>query len=1699
MDIDATQAIDLSDFDEDDEKTDELERSPVGYLKVLSNRGFQETTFPVYEGENFIGRDATNSIAVPVKSLSKQHACIEVQADSHLLYDMGSRNKTRKAKLFLKPNVRYNIQHNDKIMLADMSCQYFFASEYEKSQKENDSGSDTDSELMLDGVDSDPALLLPQLEDLKESENSDSPNLSDCIQPTQAVSSDSRSHENETLQMKTPAAPKVGGVLAAESDDETPAKNGAADVSRVQESGSDTDVEACANETEDFSIEGDDLAMAATQACNIQDPPTQPNKNAKATLHYDPDSDAESDDDTTRGRSLYEAETQAAPGVVSGSEEDDGDEEAVSKNLYEAETQVAQEDDDDDDNARGRSLYEAETQVAQGGGSENDSDDGDDEVRGRSLYEAETQAVPGGISGSDDDDDNDDEGEAAMRGASLYEAATQALNFEDSDDEEKSTKKRVSIASTVQLNVSSDLESSGKKPRQSMSPTKTSLMRATKNRVTNISDELRENADVTETAPLELKDIKINQTDSEDTEIEKSEDIKNTPFKQLEESTEETLPCEELDLEGPTQEMIDLEEQKKNPRQEQNEPIIKDHSIPVNENHSKKSTDAGFGSEKEDKDVLAVESGETSSRGNTDGSGNKVEGKVASEKMGNVGGRSVVESTLHYELHRSQSDASKDSQESISSKSVDAVAAPTVPYQLVKSLTESSSGSRQDTMETLLHPIESEEVEMSHEGDGEGESTEETQAYGEDDAEPLGEVEEGADKETTKGKVDEGEMDVDATQQYGEENEEMVLSTGDVGKTDQEIAMETDATQAYGAEDDGDGVSETQVYGEDGGEDGGNTQVPDSQEDEQTESKKEGDIQKDNVFAEEGVVAVDGGKLETTVEIDAAPQRRKSGDEGILKKRKGSIPSTSNDEKVGLLSTLKKKVRFGRGNSASQSGVSIHSSRSSSRSSQSSVGSKDEEFEIITHDEGGEEDEVVSSEDLSSVSEEKPVRERRSSRKRKVGTIEKPDEEEVKKMKAVVDEENEREKDEIDSAYTEKDGGRGGRKSARKRKTATIEKPDLSRLSSPELESKDKDGVTQVDSSVRRSRRKDTSKSNEEEQEVEKDGNNNNTTKKRSGRSKVTATEDKLITDIPESEEVKGSLRQRKGKQPVARDEVSSARSTRRLQGQQAEASGNLVDNFRDNEKGNAEKKDVGTSLKVTSLDDSLSVPAKNSTRSLRGKAKKGEVTSTDDKKKSIPNEREGREQVKVEQQVSSRETRRGRGKEKETGDIKEKMSVDKEEGQVPRISRRGKRGGPIEADVPARKVSKQEAPLEQEIKSKEHEVSKAEAEDTPQKGGRRGRNKKQEAVTTTPSSSRTRTRGRNQVRADTSGGVKASVRGDLQKDQGKDEADDTSESSSTMSLGSQSLPDADSDASFVHPEPVKGRRGGRRKKPVVKVEDSTSAASEIGGNVQEEDSTPRRGRGQGGRSTPVNTPEKTTSSAHNSRSSKTPSQGTLSKSPRNSPTQLDPGSSPSLRRRSSELKPKVMFTGVIDKSGEKVVTALGGELVDSVFHCTHLVTDKVRRTVKFLCCLSRGALIVTPDWLEQSKIQQRFIDAKDFMLCDKDAERQHKFSLSKSIEIANKGALLSGWKVHTTPNVKPEPSQMKDIIKSAGGEILSRVPCQHQDCTVVISCEADSSKCLPAVAADIPIVTAEFLLTGLLRQKIDLEEYPFQVLLFVF
>ena len=53
-------------------------------------------------------------------------------------------------------------------------------------------------------------------------------------------------------------------------------------------------------------------------------------------------------------------------------------------------------------------------------------------------------------------------------------------------------------------------------------------------------------------------------------------------------------------------------------------------------------------------------------------------------------------------------------------------------------------------------------------------------------------------------------------------------------------------------------------------------------------------------------------------------------------------------------------------------------------------------------------------------------------------------------------------------------------------------------------------------------------------------------------------------------------------------------------------------------------------------------------------------------------------------------------------------------------------------------------------------------------------------------------------------------------------------------------------------------------------------------------------------------------------------------------------------------------------------------------------------------------------------------------------------------------------------------------------------MPRGKEERVFVISCEEDRGVCKKTLGTGIPVVSAEVLLTGILRQQLDLEEYPF-------
>ena len=85
---------------------------------------------------------------------------------------------------------------------------------------------------------------------------------------------------------------------------------------------------------------------------------------------------------------------------------------------------------------------------------------------------------------------------------------------------------------------------------------------------------------------------------------------------------------------------------------------------------------------------------------------------------------------------------------------------------------------------------------------------------------------------------------------------------------------------------------------------------------------------------------------------------------------------------------------------------------------------------------------------------------------------------------------------------------------------------------------------------------------------------------------------------------------------------------------------------------------------------------------------------------------------------------------------------------------------------------------------------------------------------------------------------------------------------------------------------------------------------------------------------------------------------------------------------------PRVLFTGYErDPADERIVTSLGGAVVERPSECTVLVTTGVKRTIKFMACFARGTPIVTPVWLAKSKQAKCFLDPWEFLVRDKAAE----------------------------------------------------------------------------------------------------------------
>ena len=98
-----------------------------------------------------------------------------------------------------------------------------------------------------------------------------------------------------------------------------------------------------------------------------------------------------------------------------------------------------------------------------------------------------------------------------------------------------------------------------------------------------------------------------------------------------------------------------------------------------------------------------------------------------------------------------------------------------------------------------------------------------------------------------------------------------------------------------------------------------------------------------------------------------------------------------------------------------------------------------------------------------------------------------------------------------------------------------------------------------------------------------------------------------------------------------------------------------------------------------------------------------------------------------------------------------------------------------------------------------------------------------------------------------------------------------------------------------------------------------------------------------------------------------------------------------------------------------------------------------------------------------------------------------------RSHESAKVTKLLAGYKVYLTPNVKPEREQMSDIVKCSGGEVFDFGASfsRGEEKVIVVACEEDLAMCKDAMDSGVAVHSTELILGGVLRQELELHEYP--------
>ncbi|CAD6233907.1 GSCOCG00007384001-RA-CDS [Cotesia congregata] len=202
-----------------------------------------------------------------------------------------------------------------------------------------------------------------------------------------------------------------------------------------------------------------------------------------------------------------------------------------------------------------------------------------------------------------------------------------------------------------------------------------------------------------------------------------------------------------------------------------------------------------------------------------------------------------------------------------------------------------------------------------------------------------------------------------------------------------------------------------------------------------------------------------------------------------------------------------------------------------------------------------------------------------------------------------------------------------------------------------------------------------------------------------------------------------------------------------------------------------------------------------------------------------------------------------------------------------------------------------------------------------------------------------------------------------------------------------------------------------------------------------------------------------------------------------------------SSKSQSSKKPMKIMFTGVNYQEYEKPLSEIGGIIVTNASTAEILVTDQIRRKLKFTLAIARGIPIVSVKWIKTSLESKKFQNPLSYIIKDIRFEREYSFDLRDSLLKRRKNSIFEDYTFIITRNVHPKFSDLSDLIEASGGRILVNAPKTWRDHTFIVSCEHDLSsarrkKLNSPRKSIIPIVETSFIIDSIWKQRINIKDH---------